>query len=101
MGTRRDSFAGELDMQQREDADRKPRGWATIGTVALIVVVPIAVLVAGYFLLSIVGLGSPRALSLSGLLSVGVAGAWGAIVALAGLDRRTWGSGNGEQPRRG
>lgn len=88
-------------MEERDDADKKPRGWAPIGTVALVVVVPIAVLVAGFFVLSVLGLGSPRALSLSGLLSVGAAGVWGAIVALTGLDRRAWGSGNGEEARRG
>lgn len=75
------------------DDHTKPRG-ARLGLLLLtIVVLPGALIAIGTFGLTAAGLDSHKALSMSGLIAVGVAAIWGPVIALAKLDERIAGWG--------
>lgn len=59
--------------------------------VALVTLVPLAILAGGYFLLVAAGVPAARALSPAGLVSVAVAGAWGLFVGASGIDAKLFG----------
>ncbi len=77
----------------RDDAahtERSGRAGA-IGIVALVGAVPLVLLLVGYLVLSVAGVSTSKAMSLSGLVTVGAAGAWGLAVGIFRLDEKLFG----------
>ncbi len=75
----------------KEGGARGARGgstWPAVGIVALAGLVPVLLFALGYAVLSVAGVQASRAMSLSGLVTVGAAGAWGLAVGILRIDER-------------
>lgn len=70
------------------DDHSKPTGVRLLLLLLIIVALPGALIAIGTLGLRAAGLDSHKALSMSGLIAVGIAGIWGPVIALMRLDER-------------
>jgi hypothetical protein len=89
-----ENMSEQRDVQAFEESNQggrlTPPG-SVIGIAALVTAAPLALLGVIYLGLVLAGVGSGRAISLAGLVTVGISGGWGLAVAILRIDTKFFG----------